>query len=228
MPRSPMKSSVVLKALMALTGVYLLAFVFVHMLGNLPLLLPESIGRPSFNAYAHALTSAPPIKVASGLTYLSVLVHAAVSTALWRKNAKARPLPYATEQRNANSPWYSRSMGLLGAATLAFIVLHMHTFWYRYHWGPIGYDSEGHKDLYEVVVTAFQEPWLVLVHVASIVLLGFHLQHGLAAALRSLGVHGVGFDRIAPRLSKWVAWGLTGPFIIIAIYVFFAFSGSAR
>ncbi len=44
-------SSLFKKYLMALTGIVLIGFVFVHMLGNLQILL----GQESINAYAHAL-----------------------------------------------------------------------------------------------------------------------------------------------------------------------------
>ena len=48
-------SSLFKKYLMALTGIVLIGFVFVHMLGNLQILL----GQESINAYAHALQSLP-------------------------------------------------------------------------------------------------------------------------------------------------------------------------
>ncbi|MEM9462296.1 MAG: succinate dehydrogenase cytochrome b subunit [Myxococcota bacterium] len=217
-----------LKATMALTGLYLLVFLTVHMLGNLLLLLPESISRTSFNAYSEALTSNPLIKVVGWLTYASIVVHAVVSALLTRRNNAARTASYAVEQRGTSSPWYSRSMGWLGVVTLIFIVLHMHAFWYRYHWGPVGYDSEGRKDLYEIVVTAFQEPWTVVLYVVCMILLGFHLQHGFAASLRSIGLYGAGFGRLVQRISKWVAWALAGPFIVIPIYVFVAFWAGGR
>ena len=48
-------SSLFKKYLMALTGIALVGFVFVHMAGNLTIL----IGQESINAYAHALQSLP-------------------------------------------------------------------------------------------------------------------------------------------------------------------------
>lgn len=217
-----MGSSILLKVTMALTGLYLIAFLTVHMAGNLQLFLPEAIGRPSFNAYSEVLTSNPFIKVAGWLTYLSVVVHVVVSGVLTRRNNAARATSYEVEQRGASSPWYSRSMGWLGIATLAFVVLHMRGFWYRYHWGPVGYDEGGRKDLYQVVVTTFGEPWLVVVYVASMVLLGFHLQHGFASSLRSVGLYGAGFGSLAQRTSRWVAWVIAGPFVAMPLYVFIA------
>ena len=57
-------SSLGKKYLMALTGLVLIGFVFVHMAGNLQILL----GQKYINAYAHALQSLPmPILWASRL-----------------------------------------------------------------------------------------------------------------------------------------------------------------
>lgn len=205
---------------MALTGGFLTLFLVVHMLGNLQLFLPEGLGRASFNAYSAALTSNVGIKLAGWLTYTAIVVHAAISVAVWRRNRRGRPTPYLLERAAASSPWYARSMGSLGVVTLSFIVWHMQTFWYRYHWGPIGADANGNKDLYTVVVTAFREPWIVGVYVLCMLALGFHLQHGLAAVMRSLGGFGSRLDALAPRMARTVAWSLAGPFTAMPVYVY--------
>ncbi|MGH1346300.1 MAG: succinate dehydrogenase cytochrome b subunit [Nannocystales bacterium] len=220
-----MRSSILLKAWMGLTGLFLALFVLVHMVGNLQLFLPQHLARASFNAYSQALSSNVVIKIAGWLTYAAVLTHAVVSAVLARRNRASRP--YAQEQPGTSSPWYARSMGWLGAVTLAFLVLHMHAFWYRYHWGEIGLDERGNKDLYTVVVTSFQEPWIVLVYVGSMVALGFHLQHGIAAALRSLGVFSDRITALAPRVSAWFAWSVAGAFATMPIYVYIAFGSQA-
>ncbi len=222
-----MTSSIVLKAWMGLTGLFLVLFLVVHLLGNLQLFLPQDVARPSFNAYSQLLTSSIPIKIAGWLTYASVVLHVVLSAWLASRHRHARPRPYAPERHGPSSPWYSRSMGWLGVVTLVFLVLHMQSFWYRYHWGEIGTDPDGNKDLYAVVITAFREPWIVVVYVASMVALGFHLQHGVAAALRSLGVFNARITRAAPRASAWLAWILAGGFAAMPIYVFLMFGGQA-
>lgn len=221
-----MTGTILLKAWMGLTGLFLVFFVAVHMAGNLQLFLPPDIARLSFNAYSHALSSSPVIKVASWLTYGAVVVHAVIAGVLTRRHRTPRT-PYALERPATSSPWYARSMGWLGLVTLAFLVLHMQAFWYRYHWGEIGIDARGHKDLYTVVVTAFCEPWLVLVYVVSMLALGFHLQHGIAAALRSLGAFSGRVTRVAPRAGAWVAWTVAGAFALMPIYVYVSFGGRA-
>ena len=50
-----LQSSLLKKYLMALTGIVLVGFVFVHMAGNLQVLL----GQEAINAYAYALQSLP-------------------------------------------------------------------------------------------------------------------------------------------------------------------------
>ena len=220
-------TSIVHKAWMGLTGLFLVLFLTVHMIGNLQLFLPEDTARPSFNAYSHALTSNPAIKVASGLTYGSVLVHVVVAALLTRRNRRARRRGYATEHAAASSPWYARAMGPLGVAILAFLVWHLQMFWYRYHWGPIPTDAAGRRDLYTVVVTAFCEPWIVALYVLSAVAVGLHLQHGVTAGLRSLGVFSRAVDDLAPRWAPRFAWAIAGPFAAMPIYVYLAFGGQA-
>ncbi len=222
-----MRSTIVLKAWMALSGLFLVLFLLVHMLGNLQLFLPASIGRGSFNTYSAVLGSSIIIKVAGWFTYAAVAGHAAVSALLSRRNRARGSRGYSVENAGASSPWYARSMGTLGVVTLAFLVLHMQSFWYRYHWGPIGLDANGNKDLYAVVVTAFSQPWIVGVYVVAMVALGFHLQHGIAASLRSLGVSSARVADVVPKVSRWVAWSLAGPFAAMPVYVFAVHGGSA-
>jgi len=118
-------------------------------------------------------------------------------------------------------------MGWLGLITLVFLVWHMQSFWYRYHWGPIGFDANGNKDLYTVVVASFCEPWVVAIYVACMIALGFHLQHGLAASLRSLGLFSRKLDDVATRWAAPLAWGIAGPFALMPLYVFAVFGGQA-
>ena len=210
------RDSIVYKAWMALTGGFLVLFLLVHCLGNLPLFLPESIARRSFNAYADALGSSVPIKLASVLTYGSIVVHILVAGLLeWRHRGVRRP--YA---RPSPGPWYARSMAVLGSVTLGFLVVHLHTFWYRFHFGEIELDAAGHKDLYGVVRVAFAQPWLVAVHTLGMIALGFHLRQGLPAAVRSLGLYGQRFDALATRAAPWFAWGIAGCFAAMPLYIF--------
>ena len=83
-------NSLIKKYLMALTGLVLVGFVFVHMTGNLQVFL----GQDTLNAYAHFLQTLPlPILWGARLFLLaSVVIHIVVAVSLIRENKKARPI----------------------------------------------------------------------------------------------------------------------------------------
>lgn len=180
-------------------------------MGNLQLFIPGEEGRLQFNAYAHFMTHFPLVKILSYLTYFSILFHAVDGIALTLQNRAARPVKYAYSRPDKNSKWAARNMALLGTILLLFIILHMRSFWYEMHWGPLGTDSAGNRDLYTPVVVAFKQWWFTLLYVLCMVSLGYHLSHGFASGFQSLGLRhqkytpiikafGTGFAIIVPLL----------------------------
>jgi len=76
------------KVIMALTGLFLISFLAVHLAGNLQLLSSE--GGQAFNEYAYFMTHNPVIKFTSYGLYAFILIHAIQGIALWLKNKSAR------------------------------------------------------------------------------------------------------------------------------------------
>ncbi len=182
-------SSLTKKYWMALTGLFLCLFLVVHLAGNLTLLDISPEGQLRFNAYSHFMTTFPVIKVVSYLLYASILFHAFDGILLAVQNRKARPQPYVKENRAANRSWASSNMALLGTIILVFLVIHMRSFWYVMHWGEIGMDSAGNKDLWTVTVSAFQNPLYTGFYVLCMAALAYHLLHGFQSAFQSLGLN---------------------------------------
>jgi succinate dehydrogenase / fumarate reductase cytochrome b subunit len=207
-------NSLVKKYWMALTGLFLCSFLIMHLAGNLQLLDGSPEGRFNFNRYADFMTTFPVVKAISYLLYFSILFHSFDGILLAVQNRQARgPRGYAYENSSANSTWYSRRMALLGTLILAFIVIHMRNFWFRYHWGEIGTDESGYKDLYSVVEAAFQQSWYVALYVIAMAVLAFHLLHGFQSAFQSLGInHG--------RYTPWIR--NFGVFFAVVVPIFFA------
>lgn len=212
------KHTILLKVWMSLSGLYLILFLIVHLIGNLQLFLPEAYASDWFNGYSATLTGSPLIKAAAVLTYGSILIHVAVSVLLWKRNRARRP--YALNDAAASSSWYSRSMGALGIVLLAFLVFHMWDFWVPYKFGPIGLDAKGRKDLYAIVVQSFSDPFIVCGYVLCMLALGFHLQHGFSAAFRSLGVHGAAGGRAIRRSASVLAWIIAGGFAAMPVFTY--------
>ncbi|WP_134088913.1 succinate dehydrogenase cytochrome b subunit [Olivibacter sp. XZL3] len=125
------------KLIMALTGLFLCAFLIVHLIGNLQL-FKDDAGK-AFNDYAYFMTHFTPIKAVSYLLYASIIIHALYALILTVYNRKARPIGYASFAGDKNSTWSSRNMGILGTVLLVFIATHMANFWWKFHNDEVPY-----------------------------------------------------------------------------------------
>ncbi|MFD1630439.1 succinate dehydrogenase cytochrome b subunit [Pseudopedobacter beijingensis] len=208
------------KMIMGLTGLFLCFFLTIHLLGNLQLFLPAEEARIQFNWYSHLLSGNALIKLVSYILYLSIIIHVVDSIIITSKNKKAST-PYQYDKRKRASKWYSRNMGILGTIILIFLVIHFKNFWYVYKFGEMPLDEQGQKDLYQIVVTTFQEGWYVVIYVIAMIALCYHLLHGISSAFRSFGLY-------HPKYVRWVKYigyafsiiVCTG-FALMPIYIFF-------
>lgn len=205
---------------MALTGLFLITFLIVHLIGNLQLLHDD--GGKAFNIYARFMTSNPLIKTVSYLLYASILVHVIWAILLTILNRKARGGSYAIT--NKSSAWTSRNMGVLGTIILVFLVIHMRQFWAEMHWGGIptvNYDGEEVKDLYTVVALAFSEVWYVVLYVVCMAALSFHLWHGFSSAFQTLGLNHLKYNGVIDFVGRTIAIVIPAAFAWIPIEMFF-------
>ena len=186
-------SSIGRKVVMSLTGLFLILFLVIHLVGNLQLLFND--GGEAFNLYAKKMTTDPLIKTVSYLLYASILVHAFQGWALWRKNRSARGnQKYAvntTRSRADTSGGVAKNMGWLGTIIFVFLLIHLYQFWFKMKIGALDivtYDGVAVKDLYAVVKLAYANPGFVIFYVVSMVVIGAHLWHGFQSAFQTLGL----------------------------------------
>lgn len=134
------------------------------------------------------MTTFPPVKLISYLTYTGVLFHVFDGLVLTLRNRKSRPSGYVVERGSANASFASRNMGVLGTIILVFLVTHMQNFWYRVHFDAAIPMQGELKDLHTVVLTFFnpaENPlaiWAVLGYVVAQAARAFHLLHGFQSA----------------------------------------------
>jgi len=175
----PVFGSIALKAVMALTGIVLYGFVFVHMVGNLQLYQgPEKI-----NHYAALLKSLPPLLWGTRITLLlAVALHGTAAFLLWRRNLAARPVGYAHQDFQAAGVT-SRTMYWTGPVIALFVIYHLLHF-------TLGsaHPQFSHTDVYTNVVVGFSNVWVSGFYVLAMVALGFHLFHGGFSLLQTLGL----------------------------------------
>jgi len=209
------------KVLMALTGLFLITFLIVHLSGNLQLLLDD--GGKSFNIYAKFMTTNPIIKTTSYLLYATFIIHIIWSIILTVHNRKARPVGYEKFKGSTNSTWSSRNMGILGTIIFVFLVIHLRNFWYEMHWGGIpkvSYDGEEYKDLHAVVNASFGEIWYVVLYVAAMLGLMFHLFHGFQSSFQTLGVNHPKYNPIIKGVGYAIAIIIPALFASIPIIMY--------
>ena len=217
-------SSLGKKYLMALSGFVLIGFVFVHMAGNLQILM----GQEKINAYAHTLQSLPlPLLWGSRLfLLLAVVVHAVTAYQLVKENRAARPNRNDIE-KTQRAGIASLKMGLTGSILLAFIVFHLLHFTTRTIYPEysemlttIGSpDSNEIHDVYSMVLAGFQHTWVSVFYVVAMFLLCGHLAHGVSSAFQSLGLRTENWRVKLDLLAKAYAWVIFIGFSIVPILV---------
>ena len=208
------------KTLAGLSGLFLVFFLLGHLLGNLQLFIPGDTGQRQFNEYALFMTTNPAVKILSLLTYLSIILHTALTMFLAFRSSNARDVKYLQSSGNTNSTWGSKNMAVLGTLILVFIVVHMKSFWYEMHFGVIGLDTWGKKDLYTVTIKAFNELWYVLFYVFSMVVLGIHLKHGVESVFQTLGIKTRRYASLIYKLAYGFALIIPTAFASIPIYIY--------
>ena len=182
-----LNSTIGMKLLVALTGVALMAFLVVHLLGNLLVF----VGADAFNTYAKTLKSMHLLLwVARGGLLLTVVVHITLAIRLTARNNEARPVAYKSKQWAAATP-ASRAMIVSGLLVLAFIIYHLLHFtlgavqpeFFEEH------DAAGRHNAYYMLVKGFQNPLISASYLVAMALLGAHLWHGASSVFQTFGLN---------------------------------------
>ncbi|HLW76261.1 MAG TPA: succinate dehydrogenase cytochrome b subunit [Bryobacteraceae bacterium] len=205
-------STVGKKAVMAVTGIILAAFVVGHLIGNLQIFLGPDV----FNGYARTLRHLPelvwPVRI---VLLISVIAHIWSSLQLAVVKSEARPIGYQ-KHLSAGSTYASRTMYMSGPIVAAFVIYHLMQFTFG-----VGGTPFEPFDAYGNVVNGFRVPVVSGFYVVAMGLLCLHLRHGLWSMFQSLGVNN---PRHVARLkiaASAVAWAIFLGFISIPIAVVF-------
>jgi succinate dehydrogenase / fumarate reductase cytochrome b subunit len=182
----------------------------------------------TFNHWAHFMGTNLIIRIMEIGLFAGLLLHIIQGLMLWGQNAKARPIKYAKNDKNSNSKWYSRSMGLLGTLILIFLIIHLYHFWTPSRFGGIAgihelqettlpsYNNEQVHNLYLEMQNVFQSLLIVIIYVLGVFSLGWHLLHGFQSAFQTFGINhkrytpiikGVGVAFSIRKASRYKAQG---------------------
>lgn len=199
------RSSVGKKAVMAVTGLILVAYLVTHVLANLLVFGgPEDINR-----YAQLLhANGGVLWAARAVLIVAAVLHIVAAAQLALRSRAARPAPYAGGRDPQVSTLAARTIRWGGVLILLFLIYHILHFT----------TGAAHPDFVELnphhnVTTGFRQPLVAAVYLLAMVAVGLHLYHGVWSSGRSLGL-----SQPSPRpLRRRLALGL-------AVFVWLGFT----
>jgi len=176
--RSFYRSTIGKKIIMAATGLILVAFVVVHMLGNMLIFQ----GPERMNAYSRFLHGTGELLWAVRIVLLvSVVLHIDAAYQLTRRAHAARPIGYAMREPQV-STLAARTMRWGGLLILVFVVFHL----LHFTTGTL-LPSYRPGDVYRNVIVGFHVWPVAVFYLVAMGALGLHLYHGAWSSVRTLG-----------------------------------------
>ncbi|MGH8933103.1 MAG: succinate dehydrogenase cytochrome b subunit [Egibacteraceae bacterium] len=189
------RSAVGKKYVMAVTGVALMAYVFVHMLGNLKLYL----GPAALNEYGEWLRTLLEPFFPRTMTlwilrvglFAAFVLHIHAAYALTRMNSRARPVAYRSKRDYVAASFAARTMRWTGVIVLLFVLYHLADL----TWGFANPDFV-RGDVFHNLVASLSLWPAALFYLLGNLALGIHLYHGSWSLFQSLGINN-------PRFNHW-------------------------
>jgi succinate dehydrogenase / fumarate reductase, cytochrome b subunit len=172
-------TSVGKKQLMAVTGVLFLLFLTTHLLGNLSI-----YGGPlSFIAYAQHLHALGKLLVAAEVGMaVALIVHVTTAVFLFLENRRARPVRYAVDKGGGGRTLSSQTMPYTGLLILGFIGVHLATFSHHLV-------DQTTRNIFQIAVAVFSQKIYLAIYVLGVVIVAFHVRHGLWSAFQTVGAN---------------------------------------
>jgi succinate dehydrogenase / fumarate reductase cytochrome b subunit len=222
--RPPRVSSVQLKIIMAVTGAVLVLYLIVHMIGNLKIFF----GEQALNTYAHWLREiGEPALPGEGMLWLlrivllvSVVAHIVSATILARRARRARPVKYA-HRRPVSTSYASRTMRWGGVIIGLFVIYHILDL----TTGTLNPNGV-HGEVYDNVVADFSRWYITLAYTVAVVVVGFHVRHGVWSALQTLGRSSGPYQMRYKAIALVFAVVLTAGFLAVPFAVQFGLVGA--
>ncbi len=192
------------KVLMAVSGVVLFGFVFMHMVGNLKMLFPvDDAGHYPMDTYAEFLRHLGyPMLPEYGALWLTrivllaaVGVHILAAFQLSQRSRGARARDY-TKKDDLSLSYASRTMRWGGVIVLLFIVYHILHFTTGQAHPEFVYGA-----VHQNYVNAFQSPLVYGVYFIAQLALAMHLHHGVWSFFQTLGLNHPKYNPLRRRFA---------------------------
>lgn len=216
-------SSIGKKIILSLSGLFLIAFLCVHLALNLLLIVDNS--GDLFNIGAHFMATNPIIKIVEPILAIGFIIHIILASILTLQNRSARPIKYDLRRQLGNCTWSSRNMYILGGLVLIFLLVHLWNFWWKIKFAgdpllaEINVDGTAMENTYALVSGLFKSSIIYcLLYILGGIFLGLHLTHGFWSAFQSIGFCNQIWRKRLECLAKIFAFIIAAGFSIIPLY----------
>ena len=200
-------SSIGKKLMMALTGLAFIVFLIAHLAGNLTLYG----GGEAFNAYAEKLHSLGPLLTILELgLVLFAAIHIFTGLVLFLQNRQARPTGYSHYESSGGRTLSSWTMPYTGLIILGFVIFHLINF---------SFVDKTERTIFQIVSSAFANPVYVIIYLAVMIIVAFHVRHGFWSAFQTLGVNHPKYMPAIMILSIVIGLAVAVGFGFLPIYI---------
>lgn len=209
------------KQLVGLTGLALCGFVLMHALTNMLILVSPD----AYNKYSHTLVTNPLIYFAEAILVLLFLGHIVIAIGLTVSSKGARPEKYHAGASGVKAgSVVAKNMWKQGIIIAIFLVYHLITFKFGTYYKTT-IDGVEMRDLHRLVVEMFQLPLYSGFYVFVMVVLFFHLSHGLSSSIQTFGFHHPKHTPKIEKLGLAFAALVAVCFVSQPLYCFFIYKG---
>jgi succinate dehydrogenase / fumarate reductase cytochrome b subunit len=193
-------TSVGKKYLMAASGLLFLMFLATHLLGNLSI-----YGGPtSFVSYAEHLHALGKLLVVAEVGLIvALIIHVSTAVLLFFENRRARPVKYSVDKGGGGRTFSSQTMPYTGLLILTFIGVHLATFSHHIV-------DQSTRNIFQIARTVFSHDIYLIIYIVGVLVVAFHVQHGLWSAFQTLGAN-------HPKYMPFIEKASTVFAIIVAI-----------
>jgi succinate dehydrogenase / fumarate reductase cytochrome b subunit len=182
------------KWVMAVSGIVLMGFVLVHLVGNVKLYLSKE----EINLYGEALRDIPGHLLPRTWLLWSIrtiligafVLHVHAAYGLTVINRRARPQQYRSKRDYVAADFASRTMRWTGVIVGLYVLFHLADL----TWGNANPEFV-RGDPYNNLVYSLQRPVVAIVYGVANLALAFHLYHGAWSIFQTMGVNNPAINR---------------------------------
>lgn len=211
-----LKSSIGRKQIIAVSGLAMVGFLLAHLSGNFLIFKgPEALN--DYSDFLHSLGGL--LWVARAGLIAAFVAHFGLVFQLVLENRRARGTQYATAIGASTRNFATKTMRYSGLLIFIYIFWHLYDFTYT---PKEVYNSTVNGEflgLYGLVWNSFLNPIRSIFYIVTMIIIGFHLNHGIASTMQTFGFNHPTYTPLIQKIGATLSVVFALGYSSIPIYV---------